>query len=244
MRLDDASTLDQFRKEMQHRVVKYPLNSRPVKEALRFAKQRQDPAFYRIATDKIHAQRQFQREMFGPTRMEQAVEFFTLGSLREVIVTLLLVGSGVLVFDGFKRLFGSAPVDRSIADMDVDQLADKLGIVLESKGALIEPPSEEKPQTPVESSSNKPLRATSTQASSSSAISDEDVSRIAKAIIERMNLQSVPDALTKASADAASREDSPPATGSAQPKEAKPKESPASNETPIAAAVVPTVSAN
>ena len=102
MKFDKETSIETFRDEMQHRVVKYPLRSRPVKEALRYAKSHEDPAFHRVASDKIHAQKQFEREMFGPGKFERITDFLTLGSLREVFVMMLLVVCGIAGVEAVK----------------------------------------------------------------------------------------------------------------------------------------------
>ena len=139
MKLNDDLNVDQFREEMQHRVVRYPLLSRPVKEAVRFAKRHSDPAFYRIASDKVHAQRQFQRELYGPSRMERLVDFLSLGSLKEVGVMLMLVVGGVVGLDFAKRAMHGHPDEDLYAQMDVDAASRSTGA-----RARIEPPGFER----------------------------------------------------------------------------------------------------
>jgi hypothetical protein len=134
MKLNTETTVDQFRDEMQHRVVKYPLNSRPVKEALQFAKKHEDPAFYRVASDKVHAQRQFQRELYGPGKLERLVDFFTLGSLREVVVTLILVVLVLLAFDSTESLLSGDPA-QAYGEVDVDVLAERMGFYMRDDAA-------------------------------------------------------------------------------------------------------------
>ena len=181
MKLTGQVTIEDFRQEMQHRVVRYPLNSRPVKEAVRFAKRHQDPAFYRIASDKVHAQRQFQRELNGPSRTERLVDFFTLGSLREVVVTLLLVGVGVLGLDLSKRAMQGDPDTELYSNMDVDALANRLGLVIEESTRV-----ESKPVAGDEPHANGVLIDTD----SAQRLSDEDVDRIAEAVIRRLGERS------------------------------------------------------
>lgn len=200
MKIDAETTLEQFREEMQHRVVKYPLNSRPVKEALRFAKTHEDPAFYRIASDKIHAQRQFQRELYGPGRFERLVDFMALGSLREVVVTLVLVAIGVAGLDGVRRWSRPEPIESAVANLDLDTLAKRLGIALETNRLQVIPNEidgmrfEGHDANTTQHSDNlrkeNPRRADAESAQSGSMnrqLTDEDVARIADAIIARMN---------------------------------------------------------
>lgn len=186
MTLDNDITLQQFREEMQHRVVKFPLNSRPVKDAMRFARQHTDPAFYRVAADKVHAQRQFRRELYGPSRWERVVDFVSLGSLREVILTLMLVGGGVASLETGRYLLHADPDAALYANMDVDELATRLGIALEQQteqterdgqgGEAVGPAADGGPKV------TAPPKTTATK----SALSDADVARIADAVIQRL----------------------------------------------------------
>ena len=189
MKLTSELSLEQFREEMQHRVVRYPLRSRPVKEAVRFAKGHEDPAFYRIASDKIHAQRQFQRELHGPSRLERLVDFFTLGSLKEVVVTLLLVAAGVVGLDVAQRVM-SDPDQEMMAKMDVDALAARLGLALEtSRFSEVEAAPHGKDDKPHVNPRFEP-------SSKTGQLSDADVARIAEAVIERLRAQSEVEAAT------------------------------------------------
>jgi hypothetical protein len=181
MKLDTDTTIDQFRDEMQHRVVKYPLKSRPVREALRFAKKHEDPAYYRIASDKMHAQRQFQRELYGPTKWESVVELFTLGTAREAIIILVLVVTGALSLEGSRKLLFTADEDL-YADMDVDALAQRLGILLdiEDEGS----PTEELAQNDAagqELSVNTAIGDMTRH--KTQRLDEEDVERIARAVV-------------------------------------------------------------
>ena len=126
MKLEKDISLEDFRDEMQHRVVKYPLRSRPVKEGLRFAKLQSDAAFHRIATDKIHAQKQFQRELNGPGKVERLVDFLMLGSLRELFVMMLLVVVGIAGVEAVKSFY--AAVNEPEPAVDIDELAKKLNL--------------------------------------------------------------------------------------------------------------------
>lgn len=203
MTLDDTTTIDQFREEMQHRVVKYALNSRPVKEALRFAKRHDDPAFYRIAADKIHAQRQFQRELYGPSRMERLVDFIALGSLREVVLTLVLVGGGVVGLDVVKRFMLKEPDSELYANMDVDELATRLGIALEAHdedGGVKQPAKPAAKREDV-----KPAKGDDPPPTAQ--LSDADVARIAEAVIRRLGERKAAEtsAAVAPDSDAASR---------------------------------------
>lgn len=181
MKLTKETTFGQFREEMQHRVVKYPLNSRPVKEALRFAKKHKDPAFYRVASDKIHAQRQFQRELHGPGRVERLVDFVSLGSLREVVITLLLVSAGVMSLEGGKR-FLSPPDQELYEHMDIDELASALGVALDvSNTSNI---TTGMASGPADSSSD--ARQDYSAEFKVSQLAEEDVARIADAVMQRL----------------------------------------------------------
>jgi hypothetical protein len=139
MELSDDLTLPQFRREMQHRVVKYRLNSRPVREALLFAKRHPDPQFYRVATDKINAQRQFQREVNGPGKLELLVDLLRAGSLREVLLTLALVVAACVAIEYVRAPARSAGAAASI---DLDRLARRLGYDLESAPSVSRRPTD------------------------------------------------------------------------------------------------------
>ncbi|WP_040769310.1 hypothetical protein [Novipirellula maiorica] len=187
MKITSELSLEEFREEMQHRVVKYPLNSRPVKEALRFAKTHEDPAFYRIASDKIHAQRQFQRELYGPGRLERLVDFFAFGSLKEVVVTLLLVGSGVVGLDVAKRTMRGDPDEEIYAHMDVNALADRLGLALgTNRGGGTVNASITGPSRPL-----GVLQLTPGADESNARLSDADVARIADAVLQRLTARTL-----------------------------------------------------
>lgn len=199
MSFKQETTLEQFREEMQHRVVKYPLNSRPVKEALRFAKKHEDPAFYRIASDKIHAQRQFQRELYGPGRLERLIDFVSLGSLREVVVTLVLVAGGVVGLDVARRALQPAPVDDLYAHMDVEKLAEQLGLALETSRVV-----EQQTPSPVEEPGQGNVDdAPPTPNDQAGRLSDADVARIAEAVIQRLANQRPTEAVNTTGAEAA-----------------------------------------
>ena len=185
MILNTDTTLDQFRDEMQHRVVKYPLNSRPVKEALRFAKKHEDAAFYRIASDKIHAQRQFQRELYGPSKLERVVDFVSLGSLREVVITLLLVAGGVVGLDVAKYVMRPDPDEDMYSQVDVEELATQLGLALEPSGPTeTNGPADGGPLRQDES-----VEGETTPGDSTRHLSDADIARIAEAVIQRLTAQ-------------------------------------------------------
>ena len=132
MELNKDTTIDQFRDEMQRRIVKYHPSSRPVREAVRFARRHEDPAYYRIAVDKVTAQKQYRREVFGPSRLEKALDLLNFGAPREVIVTLLLIVVGVACVEALKY-FSSPPEGPVYSELDIDALADRLGIRIDEQ---------------------------------------------------------------------------------------------------------------
>lgn len=182
MSLSPEMTLEQFCDEMQHRVVRHPVGSRAVREAMQFARQQQNPEYYRIAADKIHAQRQFQREMFGPSRLERILEFFSMGSLREIGVTVALIVAGVSGVEVARRWFAVPPEQEAILKMDVDELADRLGLLLEGK--------QKDTAVPPQPSNPEHDRADGDGAAEESGVaahlSEGDVKRIADAVIRRL----------------------------------------------------------
>ncbi len=134
MKIDPNISLDDFKAEMQHRVVRYSTRSMAVRQALRFARKNKDPEFYRVATNKILAQKQFHREVYGPGWFERLFDYFSLGSLREVVVTVLLVGLGVLGIDYGKRMIGQISPPSKLERMEIDQLAKRLGFHVDDSG--------------------------------------------------------------------------------------------------------------
>lgn len=187
MKLDPNISLEEFCTEMQHRVIRYSLRSLAVRQALRFARKHDNPEFYRVATNKIHAQRQFQREMNGPSFFERAFDYFSLGSLREVVVTLLLVGLAVFGIDAGRKFLNRSDRSTTFEQMDVDQLAKRLGILLEdSRGPALPTLRNPKPVQiePVQIETIGP--ATEASNSPKSGISDEDVQRIVAAVLVAM----------------------------------------------------------
>lgn len=162
--ISDEMTLNQFRDEMQHRVVKYGSRSRAVKEAVRFARRQKDPEFYRVAMDKVHAQEQYRREVEGPSRWERIMDFLNMGSLREVIVVLMLVGVTCASIEMFR---GSSRGSDAQAAVDIDRLASRLGFDLDAPAVQVRqaaaghalPASAAKPNTKVPPAASSATRA-------------------------------------------------------------------------------------
>ena len=180
MKLEKDILLEDFRDEMQHRVVKYPLRSRPVKEGLRFAKRHSDPAFHRIATDKIHAQAQFQREMYGPSKLEKLVDFLTLGSLRELFVMMMLVVAGIAGVETVKSFYSA--LNPPEPHVDIDELAKKLNLGLES--------FDERDQSVGNRGDGfRPLEWNDQSATDQSKVINELANKIAKILIENGDLE-------------------------------------------------------
>jgi hypothetical protein len=210
MSLSPEMSLEQFCDEMQHRVVRHPIGSRVVREAVQFARQQKNTEFYRIAADKVHAQRQFQREMFGPTRLERILEFCSMGSLREIGITVALIVAGVSGVEVARRSFAVPPEHEAISRMDVDELADRLGLLINEK---------QKPAGTPQSSHTAQDKAAgdgpAEDPSGSGHLSEGDVQRIADAVIRR--LQSTSTSIgnpsgSKTSQGAASDKSEKPAT--------------------------------
>jgi hypothetical protein len=175
---------------MQHRVVRYSLRSIAVRSAIRFARKHENPDFYRVAMNKVHAQKLFQRELNGPGMFEKLFDYFSLGSLREVVMTLMLVGLAVFGIDAGRKYFNAN--DRRSTSFDaieVDQLAKRLGLLLEdsasSPRSLIR--SSVIPLMPV---SNPFTPRNSPPEESRSKISDADIARIVEAVLVAMNKKS------------------------------------------------------
>ena len=183
MKIDPNINFEQFSAEMQHRVVKYPLHSLAVREALKFARKHKDPDFYRIAANKVHSQRQFQRELYGPSKWERFVDYFSLGSLREVVVMLVLVVAGIMGIEATQGLFSTASSSASFENMDVDELARRLGFVLDAQ--QIERQAETAPAAALDSHEI----GSSESAKSSSRLSDDEIQRIASAVIQELQMK-------------------------------------------------------
>ena len=137
---DEHTTVTQFRDEFQHRIVKYPIHSRPVKEARRFARRHTNPEFHRIAEDKVHAQAQHRRELNGPSRWERAVDFLNGGSLREIGVTLALVTVACLGIETTRAWFGARRAPAQVSDAEVERLAKRMGFYLVDQVCQSPPP--------------------------------------------------------------------------------------------------------
>jgi hypothetical protein len=188
MKINPDISLDDFCAEMQHRVIRYSLRSLTVRQALRFARKHDNPEFYRVATNKIHAQRQFQREMNGPGIFERVFDYFSLGSLREVVVTLLLVGLAVVGIDAGRKLLNGTQQPTAIEQMDVDQLAKRLGILLEdTRGPIVS-----SPRIQIQPSTQTRDSSTAVAAEVKPRISDEDVQRIVAAVLVAMQEKEKP----------------------------------------------------
>jgi hypothetical protein len=132
MKLTDTISIDEFREEMQHRVVKYPLSSRQVREGMRFAKQHSNPEFFRVALDKVDAQKEFQHERDGLSRLDRLLS--VLGGLpREVAVTLFFVVV-VLVSLHYSGSWLMAEPNPD-AQVDVERLAQRMGFYIKEQHA-------------------------------------------------------------------------------------------------------------
>ncbi|MEI8211027.1 MAG: hypothetical protein WCI02_02685 [Planctomycetota bacterium] len=176
MKIDPKISLDDFKAEMQHRVVRYSLRSLPVQQALRFARQHKDPEYFRVASNKIHSQRQFQREMYGPGWFERVFDYLSFGSLREVVMTVLLVGLGVLGIDVGKRAMQNFFPASKPDSVEFEKLAKLLGYPLTDEGS----------NTGSALRSALPSARTRSVANMQSGLSDDDVQRIAKALWKEM----------------------------------------------------------
>lgn len=130
MKLDNDMSLAEFRDEMQHRVVKYPLRSKAVREAVRFARRNPDTDFYRVAIDKIDAQKQFHHRRYGPSWPQRVADFLG-GTPREAAVPLLVVVVALLGM----RLTGVWRSDEAemVANIDVDRLAERMGFYIDER---------------------------------------------------------------------------------------------------------------
>ncbi|MFC1597129.1 hypothetical protein ACFL5Q_04210 [Planctomycetota bacterium] len=134
MSLDNNISRETFRDEMQHRVVKHGPRSKPVREAIGFARRHEDPEFYHIAMEKTNAQKQYLRETYGPTPLERVVDFIRLGSPREILVTLILVFLVLFVFDSTESWMSDGPV-QAFDELDVDVLAERMGLYMRDEAA-------------------------------------------------------------------------------------------------------------
>lgn len=139
MTLHSDMTIPQFRDHMQMLVIKYHPRSRIVKEAVRFARLREDPTYYRIAIEKVHAQEQFRREAFGPTWGEWVSELLNVTSMRDVAFTLVLVAVAIGGIELVKSRWNQRPYPAT-ADVDVERLAERMGFYIndEVKAPTIE----------------------------------------------------------------------------------------------------------
>ncbi len=124
MNLHRNMTLDEFRDEMQHLVMTQKLNSKPVKEALRFARQQKDPAFLRIAANKLEAQKQFLHEEFGPSTWQKAWDFLQ-GAPKEMAQTVLVVAVVLLTVKSL-GWFGNPPSTDSRVEFNVDRITQQM----------------------------------------------------------------------------------------------------------------------
>lgn len=179
MKIDSQISLVDFCNEMQHRVVRYSLRSIAVRSAVRFAKNHENPEFYRVAMNKVHAQRLFQRELNGPGMFDKLFDYFSVESLREIVAMLLLVGLTVLGLDKGRKFINGFDRKVPYENMDVDQIAKRLGIQLEDSGAATRPASRtlllaSSHVKPVTVKSNEKLRNTN---------SDSDIARIVDAVL-------------------------------------------------------------
>lgn len=181
MKIDPKISLDDFKAEMQHRVVRYSLRSLPVQQALRFARQHKDPEYFRVASNKIHSQRQFQREMYGPGWFERVFDYLSFGSLREVVMTVLLVGLGVLGIDVGKRAMQGFLPPSTNDSVEFERLAKLLGYPVTDDGS----------NTGSALRSTLPSARMRGAATTQSGLSDEDVQRIAKALWKEMHEKEV-----------------------------------------------------
>lgn len=185
MKIDPNISVDEFREEMQHRVVRYPLRSLAVRRALCFARKHSNPEYYRIASNKVHTQRQFLRELNGPGLFEKLFDYFSLGSLREIVVTLMLVGLAVLGIDAGRKFLNTNDRKSSFEQMDVDQLAKRLGILLEDSATVVRPVHRQMTST----SSPVVQSATQLDPSKRDALSEDDVQKIVAAVLVAMRDQ-------------------------------------------------------
>ena len=173
MKLANDISLAQFCEEMQYRVVKFPLNSLVVREALQFAKKHPNPELFRIATNKVLAQRQFQRELYGPGWLERVFDYLALGSLREVVTTLLLVGLTVVGIEAVKAAVAPPTLPAAVEHMDVDELARRLGLALETS---------ELPTTQMSAPRSTPFE-------SAAQLNEADLERITQAVLKALQAQ-------------------------------------------------------
>lgn len=170
---------------MQHRVVRYPLRSLAVRRALCFARKHSNPEYYRIATNKVHTQRQFLRELNGPGLFEKLFDYFSLGSLREIVVTLMLVGLAVLGIDAGRKFLNTNDRKSSFEQMDVDQLAKRLGILLEDSATVVRPVHRTMTSTP----SQVVQPETQVEHTKRGTLSEDDVQKIVAAVLVAMKDQ-------------------------------------------------------
>jgi hypothetical protein len=124
-------SLDDFRDEMQHRVVKYSLRSKEIREAVRFARQNEDANFYRVALDKIDAQKQFSHEQDGPSRMQCVLDFLG-GTPRDISLTMIVV---LILLAGWKFVDGRIAEQNVPGDLDIDRLAERMGFYVQNRKA-------------------------------------------------------------------------------------------------------------
>jgi hypothetical protein len=132
MNLTPDMTLDDFRDEMQHRVVKYSLRSKQNREAMRFARRHRNRDFYRVAIDKYNARKQYEHELYGPSRLDRLFDLLN-GTPRDVALTLLMVVV-VLVSLHFGGSWLMAEPDLG-ETIDVDRLAKRMGFYISERHA-------------------------------------------------------------------------------------------------------------
>ncbi|MBX7167959.1 MAG: hypothetical protein K1X74_16615 [Pirellulales bacterium] len=132
MILNKKTTFAEFCEEMQLRVVKHGPGSRPVHQALRFARGHADPRFLRVAMEKIQAQRHYRLETEGPTRWERIVSTLGLASAAEAAVALGIV---ILGCGAVEMARGWVPrrTEDALASKEIDRLAEKLGVQVRSE---------------------------------------------------------------------------------------------------------------
>ncbi len=128
MKLTQTMSLEEFRDEMQVRAFKHNERSQPVREAIRFARQHSDPAFYRVAVDKVIAQEQYRHETYGPSRWQRFVDFLS-GAPKDAAMTLCVIAA-VLAGLSFMRSRLLEPVGDTVSDSDVDRLAERMGLYI------------------------------------------------------------------------------------------------------------------
>lgn len=128
MKLHAEISKNEFKREMQVRACKFGERDKPVREALVFARQHPDPEFYRIAMDKIDAQKQFKHELLGPSRWQKLKDQLS-GVPKDLVGTALLV---IALFGGL-NLLRSQFFDRPtapISDQEVERLAKRMGLYI------------------------------------------------------------------------------------------------------------------